>query len=242
MNRFLSCFFVIICSLAFAQDQPKVTSRSVSLGEDITSVLSQLNEAKADLDALEIEGRPITQKRSDLLWSGEQLKKQEAAYAAWEQEYNTRLAPYTAKTAYHGAHQCMNECVNDLQHCDNRCAWYHQEMLDLQAQGAVFNEEHENLEKTRLLLVDADQAHKDAWAQWMETAKPWAIKAVAAEKRYKELYERLQDLKSRFGDCSKTAGTLENLKHTCGNIQFDGADKSLDDLNTIKPPFKVIPK
>lgn len=242
MKRLLSYIFVIICSVAFAQvDSPKVTSRTSTLGEDITSVLGQLND------------KPITQRRSDLLWSKEQLpscsrassacfmKKQEASYEAQVKDYTTRMAPYTAKCEYHDAHQCMNVCENDLQHCDNRCAWYHQEMLDLQAQGQAFTKEHDDLEKTKELLDTAEKTNAAAWDEWLTIAKPWAIKAVAAEKQYKALYGRLQDLKSRYGDCSKTAGSLETLKHTCGNIQFDGADKSLDDLNTVKPPFRVIP-
>jgi chromosome segregation ATPase len=244
VKHLLLCLFVVICTLAFAQtDQPKVTSRTSTLGEDITAVLGQLKDAQKDLEALEQEGKPITGKRSDLLWTGEQLQKQEDSYDAQVKDYATRLAPYSAKAAYHDAHQCMNECINDLQHCDNRCAWYHQEMLDLQAQGQALKKEYDDLGKTKELLDAAKQNHKEEWAKWLEVAKPWAVKAVAAEKRYKELYERLQELKNRYGDCSKTGGSLETLKHKCGNIQFDGADKSLGDLNDseIKPPFKAIP-
>jgi chromosome segregation ATPase len=244
MKRLLP--LLVACFLAVAQaqqpDQPKVTSRTSTLGEDITAVLAQLADAKKDLDAIEQEGKPITQKRSDLLWSREQWQKQSDSYNVQVKDYENRVAPFKAKCDYHDAHQCLNVC-DDHGNCDNRCAWYHQEKLDLEAQAVPYIKEHDELDKTKALLDRLDQTIKDQWAEWLVVAKPWTVKAVAAEHRYKDLYERLQALKSRYEDCSKTTGSLETLKHTCGNIQFDGAEKSLGDLGDgmIKPPFKVIP-
>lgn len=237
MNTFLRLSLGILLLSSPTLADALITSRTSSIGDNISAVLQQLKDAKAELDALEPKLRETARERGDILFSVEAYKKQFASYQSQLTDHNMRVDAFQAEREQHNAHPCHSPDTPM-----SECGGYNSEAETLVARQAVLKKEGADLDKTKALLDELQKINTEKTLQWTAKAKPIAVQAGAAQDRYRDLYNRLQAMKARYAECSKALSD-EAMKHQCGNIQFDGANKMLDELTDrmIKPPFSIFP-
>lgn len=205
-------------------------------GDRISSVAQQLSEIDSTWNALAATDKKLKQTEDDINFGLAAFRKQSASYSAQEKELEQKAARVTADLRAHDARSVDRKCASCV-------TAYNQEADNIDTRSAAVRSEANQLKNTRSLLEELRQTLTDKTVKWAAEKKENNARMQETAARHAQLYAQLQVLKASYEDCQRqlqnSNSSGEQIKHDCGNIQFDGASRSLGALNRFKPTFSI---
>jgi hypothetical protein len=222
---------VVLCASLNAADS--------GIGVQVSSVAQQLSTLSKALAVNYAKMKASDKKKADLDWADSALNRKKEQLMRDLADLNVRAAPLLEAKRHH------DDNPPDP-NCDSCVAAYNREAKEGDDRMAPFIREAGDLDKTTALLAEIQKTNSEETMKWFAERK--AITADTNEKMadYTRLYNRLQNLKKEYSQCrdeviKNPRVSDETVKHQCGNIQFDGSDRTLHELEIILPPSRLMP-
>lgn len=261
LTKLLSLFSLLLLpALATAND----------LSDQLNAGTNKLNTLSNQMDVLDKNiGQPLVAEKARLSSTDELLKGAEknldAKYDNWSNRVNgpggysaqmaihqARIAPFNARTADYNrrcdgtfsdrAH--VDACNREKGQLDADADAFQAEYVQLKNLQNSLKQEKETLDYTARGLQDRRKDLSQATLDWAAKVKKYYADRNDLVSSYNQALGQLQQLGGQYGNCvdrlPKNADN-EEIKHKCGNIQFDNVREDLQRLRDIKPETAIFP-
>lgn len=243
-----------------------LTAFAQTPGDEATAILGQMGQIGNQMKALDdTEGKWAKDRETNLTSTDDLLKGAEAnakkaddlllakaqAYSAEVDQQKALAASFEPQADAYNA-QCGG--TGDQAYVNNCNAWKarlqptHDRINawkgELETKKASIQTEINNQEAYEKGLAERRAQLSQDTLDWAARKKAYLANRDELGARFNTLRDRLQQLANQYDNCTaefihNPANSDELIKHKCGNIQFDGAAVSLDELRKIAPAWRM---
>lgn len=249
---------LFLCSAAVASAQTP--------GDKVSGLLTQLSAVSQQIGTLDkTEGKWVTDRETNLISTKELLDgavknanlgtaalgEKIQAFVAEKNQHDNQVRQFEPLAAQYSA-ACSG--TGDQAYVNNCNAW----KARLEPTRASLDAWKGRLDNTQATLTQ-ESTSNDAYvkglnervAQLSQDTLDWAArkKAYLANRddlgaKFNQIREQLRRLADQYNTCTTEfindpKNSDELIKHKCGNIQFDGAPVTLDQLRSIAPAWRM---
>ncbi len=222
---------LVTLALAFVLTAPAKAQEASGAAASINNLITQIGQTSDKIKDIDENQYPTLAKRKENLDSTTDLLRGaitnlKAKDAVLDQDF----AANDAAVAQHNANQCVEK------NHDGSCSAYTAEANRLNARTAELKQEETDLNQYRQgLKARVDQLSQDT-LEWAANMKKLGGEREDLVTRGKSLLQDLGDTAAQYGVCIERYphDSDEELKHHCGNVQFDGVRETIGKLSQYK--------